>query len=173
MAVGVRQRWMQWAFCDQITVREGRGGGHRYVLLPSLLGHRMNALVCAPLVALSICYLFSTRASASRLLWQKRCCNFTQNQHSKLQAAFSRSDDGLPWNQFKGNSTPLHSTLFSFLFSVSFKRLKFWLFSIMIKFWPDQTGRSAVWGVLFQNALVETSVSPSGSRQQNWAMQLI
>lgn len=137
----------------------GQGGGHRYVLLPSLLGHRMNALVCAPLVALSICYLFSTRASASRLLWQRRCCNFTQNQHSKLQ--------------FKGNSTPLHSTLFSLLFSVSFKRLKFWLFSIMVKFWPDQTGRSAVWGVLFQNALVETSVSPSGSRQQNWAMQLI
>lgn len=37
MAVSVRQRWMWWAFWDQITVREREreGEAERYVLLES------------------------------------------------------------------------------------------------------------------------------------------
>lgn len=69
------------------------GGGQpkRYALLPSLLEYRINVLVHVPLLALSICYLFFTRASfagwqrASAVAMVHRLCTLL-----KLQAVFAR-----------------------------------------------------------------------------------
>lgn len=125
MAVGVRQRWMRWASCDQIPVRGvrprdvcccwGSGAseerpsscvlGSRIDLLPSLYKgiDRQVVLTGAPL-----------------------------QLHSKatLQTSgcISRQDVWLLWGQFTENSSPFDSHLRSFLFSISLLRPTFSLF---------------------------------------------